>query len=421
MSDTESFESVMKRVNAEVAEIEAEDRPFPYRLSANVLRNLRDRLRRAHDREIRDTTQQQYSRGYHDGRHSMDAEHRAVAMRLRALPLDGGSHENLSQIARAVYHSDFGWTRGACAALRDKLIDLMGGVSDGTDEPMTTGELIKYVEEDTRRLKSDATGAGDDSDTCDSQCCGACAADCGDDSGEQEVSDGGASDDCRADTGCGDGGGGVHMAGLVGYDVLDNERRKAIANLRKLSERGNVWGRELIVALGLSINASNDDMCDRLIHLLGGDQPSGIDVLREMDEREAGGRITDELRERITGVCRVSGLSGEKLYGIADRIDERAKHDRLSDQLRIEKLEKQRDHWHQQATDLMNHADAMEHERDELMKQRAEMTAELARRLEQRDEARARTDELSDELLRTRRERDELRAKLAIIREAVDG
>ena len=32
--------------------------------------------------------------------------------------------------------------------------------------------------------------------------------------------------------------------------------------------------------------------------------------------------ITDELRERIAAVCKVSGLDGERLYAIADRIDE---------------------------------------------------------------------------------------------------
>ena len=32
--------------------------------------------------------------------------------------------------------------------------------------------------------------------------------------------------------------------------------------------------------------------------------------------------ITDELRERIAAMCKVSGLDGERLYAIADRIDE---------------------------------------------------------------------------------------------------
>lgn len=94
--------------------------------------------------------------------------------------------------------------------------------------------------------------------------------------------------------------------------------------------------------------------------------------------------VTDELREFVDNnwpkiLHETKTTKAYVLLRIADRIDERAKHDRDSDQLRIEKL------------------------------------------VEQRDAARARTDELSDELLRTRRERDELRAKLAIIRETIDG
>ena len=69
----------------------------------------------------------EYARGYDDGARSLDAERYAIVHRLRALPLDGGSHENLSQIAGAIWHSDFGWTASACAALRDKIIELFGG------------------------------------------------------------------------------------------------------------------------------------------------------------------------------------------------------------------------------------------------------------------------------------------------------
>ena len=75
------------------------------------------------------TRKSEYHRGYEDGRRSMDAEHYAVALRLRRLPLDGDTTENLSQIAKAVWHSDFGWTQDACSALRDELVRLMGGVS----------------------------------------------------------------------------------------------------------------------------------------------------------------------------------------------------------------------------------------------------------------------------------------------------
>ena len=309
MSETESFEQAMTEMAGKVAS--------PYWIG------MVDRLKAAHEREILYVSQQSYHSGFNAGQHSMDAEHRAVAMRLRHLPLDGGSHENLSQIARAVYHADFGWTQGACAALRDELVRLMGGVSD---------------------------------DTCDSQCCGACADSDGGDSGKQvEVTDERLADDCGADSRGGDGGGGVHMAGVT-YDPLWNERQKVVCNLRKLSERGHVWGRELIIALGLSINATNDDMCDRLIHLLGGDQPSGIDVLRGMDAESDEYRtcpndvptssITDELREYIAVTWDDSPYAKQipmELRAIADRIDERAKHDRDSDQQRIEKLVRQRD------------------------------------------------------------------------------
>ena len=54
--------------------------------------------------------------------------------------------------------------------------------------------------------------------------------------------------------------------------------------------------------------------------------------------------------------------NGTRLLAIADRIDERVKHDRESDQLRIEKLEQQRDHWKAIADTYSNAIDeAIEH------------------------------------------------------------
>lgn len=53
-------------------------------------------------------------------------ERAKVAERLRNLELGGGSHENLSAICGAIYDSDWGWTRGACEALREKLVWLLG-------------------------------------------------------------------------------------------------------------------------------------------------------------------------------------------------------------------------------------------------------------------------------------------------------
>ena len=221
MSETESFESVMEAAMPLLSgDCVFESCPDEHDDCMHCAIYMADRLRRAHDREIRDVTQQEYHRGYEDGQHSMDAEHRVIAMRLRGLRFDGGSHENLSRIAYAIYPCATGWTCESADGLRDKLIDLMGGVSDGTAEPMTTDEFIEFIEEDTRRLKADGTMEVSN-DTCDSQCRGACA-DCdGGDSGEQEeVGHGGAADDCGADTSCGGCGGDLHMAGVSITDEL---------------------------------------------------------------------------------------------------------------------------------------------------------------------------------------------------------
>ena len=254
MINTESFESVYERLYPQL------HNPCGLWKAATIAEWLDD-LERAHDREIRDTAQQQYHRGFEDGRRSMDAEHRAIATRLRALPLDGDVNCNLSDMALAIWHDDFRWSKDGCRALRDKLIDLMGGVSD------------------------DACGAGRGRTTAD------CDGDCG--LQREEVSDGRVADDCGVDTGCGDGGGDIHMAGLVAYDVLWNERREAIAGLRDCNlgytlERDNVA--ELFSIFGTNLYDTSTTTAekfevvrDRLIHLLGGDKPSGIDVLREMD------------------------------------------------------------------------------------------------------------------------------------------
>ena len=63
-----------------------------------------------------------------------------VAERLQALDLHGGdSHARLSAVCRAVYDSDWGWTAGACEALRSKLVMLMGeGTLPELPEPITT-------------------------------------------------------------------------------------------------------------------------------------------------------------------------------------------------------------------------------------------------------------------------------------------
>ncbi len=371
----------------------------------------------------------EYHRGYEDGRHGMDAEHRAVAMRLRALRFDDGNHENLSNVAYAIYPEHrYAWTPSACAALRDKLIDLMGGVSDenvhvgglccddGCMGDVSNGEDTGRAHDSPSNLDRNHmavregvdTVIGDSDDTC---CCaggGACAdCDC-DDSGEQtEVTDERTTDDCGVDTDCGDGGGDLHMAGieptatvtgdgltitsedgdelrivkddillngksivkesidgLLGltatYDVLDNERRKAVCELQKLNSE-NFGCKQFMGDLLSAIDPDwiskasmyddatlNEYMRDRLIHLLGGDQPSGIDVLRAMNSDGTSpnddgtcpndvtmASITEELRELIAKYEIPENENHKwfmtshdqryivtKAYAIADRIDE---------------------------------------------------------------------------------------------------
>lgn len=144
-------------------------------------------VKEMHDREIRDTAQREYHRGFEDGQHSMDAEHRAVAMRLRALPMNRVEYDsNLYDIIEAVC----GTNKAGDVDLRDELVRLMGGVSD---------------------------------DGCAG--CGCAAADCDGDCGLQreEVSDERVADDCGADTGCGGCGCDLHLAGV---SIITDELRE---------------------------------------------------------------------------------------------------------------------------------------------------------------------------------------------------
>lgn len=113
---SESFERVMTEMADKVAS--------PY------WKRMADRLQIAHEYDMEMADKSAYHRGFEDGQRSMDAEHRAVAMRLQRLRLDEGSHENLSAIARAVHPNGWGWTQGACESLRDELIRLLGGIHD---------------------------------------------------------------------------------------------------------------------------------------------------------------------------------------------------------------------------------------------------------------------------------------------------
>ena len=57
----------------------------------------------------------------------------------------------------------------------------------------------------------------------------------------------------------------------AGQRAMDAERQTIALKLRNLRGRGHVWNTELAVALGLDIHANNDCICERIIHLLGGD------------------------------------------------------------------------------------------------------------------------------------------------------
>ena len=503
MSDTESFEYALWKAIDDCKIDESTDT-----ITGSYTKSLsnQDRVVAAHIREIRDTAQREYHRGYEDGRHSMDAEHRVIAMRLRGLRFDGDSHKNLRRIAYAIYPCATGWMCESAAGLRDKLIDLMGGVSDESSEPLKT---INLNDEFNHLLNKngDSCETGGADDTCDSQCRGACAAgDCGcagehaevsddcvdcdilgpdsrghavgcdfhelgvsdgrtgdsctrshplrsvgrndvcvcRDSGEhsrgQEVGHGGTTHDCADDSRGGSRGELVHMDGLeptatvtgdgltitsedgdelriakddillngksivkesidgflgltATYDVLDNERRKAVFELRKLPEwykddgkrsPAGKFNEAIGDAIGVEGLLSFAKIRDRLIHLLGGDQPSGIDVLRAMDADGTcpndvpTSSITDELREWASD-RHCKGMSHTDVLNIgliADRIDEQFdrickqqeavlqstiddvvkeyEHDRLPNQLRIEKLVEQRDEARQECADLLD-------------------------------------------------------------------
>lgn len=61
--------------------------------------------------------------------HSDDRE--KVVRKLQALRFDGGSHENLSKIAYAIYPCATGWTCESAKGLRDSLVRLIGGDDGG--------------------------------------------------------------------------------------------------------------------------------------------------------------------------------------------------------------------------------------------------------------------------------------------------
>lgn len=208
-----------------------------------------------------------------------------VAKRLKALEFGEGSHENLSAIASVIYEPSFGWTLGACDYLRNQLVELIGG-----------------------ECASDAQrGCACGTDTCNH-------------SHEQTP--------------------------FVGYDVLDNERHKAVRELRKLDLHPNsVMNNQEVIADALGVDFKvgelfSDAMRRRLIHLLGGDEivenAENYNLGNEPDGQNDNATITSELRKwvRIREMETIISTtmppqmeerptySGQRLLAIADRIDE---------------------------------------------------------------------------------------------------
>jgi len=185
-----------------------------------------DSLQAAHEAEMKQLSKTEYHRGYEDGKAArkadewqLDRERKAVVRRLHDAVFKEDSHYNLSKIASSVIDPGHGWTMDACERLRVTLINLLGGNGDTSD-------------------------FGPD-------CVDAAVADSGQ----------------------------VH-APLVTYDVLGNERHKAVCELRKMPEWYPVdderppsvqFKKDLCRAIGVDGLPSFAKARDRLIHLLGGD------------------------------------------------------------------------------------------------------------------------------------------------------
>ena len=196
-----------------------------------------------------------FDAGYFAGRRFMEAKHRTVTERLVKLDLAGGSYENLSAIASCLYQPAFGWTWGACEILRDKLIDILEG-KDGNDD-------------------------NNNSDGCD------CAHHRCDQHGRQ-----------------------------VSYDELDNERHKAIAELRKIDTDAGGFAKALANALGVKWQAPRvhrvlAEVRDRLIHLLGGNQPTLSDLYGILQDGEESESRSGESVSEMTKNAEIGKLDGD--------------------------------------------------------------------------------------------------------------
>lgn len=124
---------------------------------------------------------------------------------------------------------------------------------------------------------------------------------------------------------------------LTTYDMLDNERHKAVCELRKLNFDfgGLLTNNQICIADAIGTEFNEGDnfskaMCDRLIHLLGGDNgtmgqsdgtcPNNVPTLSNDTEQET---ITSELRDALRGYEDNYSLIIEKrrLIEFADHID----------------------------------------------------------------------------------------------------
>lgn len=249
---------------------------------------LLDRLQKAHDHDMEQLRRLRFREGYEAGQRSMDAAHYLLKLRLQGLRFGDGSHENLSRLAYAIYPCPTGWGKESCEGVRDKLIELLGGVHD-EPEPIPA-----------------------------SRC--ACDADCAGCDGEPQT--------------------------VAMYDELDNERHKVVCELRKFepmigskpTEEASKLIRCITGKSDSHVACGNDleETRDRLIHLLDGDEPlpnfsepnlpkSAENAKPESDDGGENCRITDELRaysrESVKRDDYMGGLTFD-LDRIADRIDE---------------------------------------------------------------------------------------------------
>lgn len=289
-----------------------------------------------------------------------------VVKSLDGLHLHGDSHAMLSQIAYAVFPRAGAWDESACERLRHVLTELIGDARE--------------AESDTQHVC--ACGIGD----------------CHSGNESKEVDDGmaGGGRGMREDSGdnaCGrmdysD----VHQE-VVGYpttqyDVLDNERHKAVCELSKLDfDPNSVMENQEAIANALGVDYKfdegfSDGMRRRLIHLLGGNEYYVLDMSKaktigresDVSESDDGTSITNGTMGQSNETCpndapstsitdelrwwasiKVPHKYGLQLTAIADRIDEsyqdamQSVHDSM--EAECNKLQAERDEYRKEMVD----------------------------------------------------------------------